>query len=73
MNCEMEVQYGSYNDRNSGPCGSPDAVRECHECGKKLCRQHTERCEQCDLNFCECCREDHRLYTPHVVEEFATV
>lgn len=58
MNCEMEVQYGNYNDHNSGPCGSHDAVRECADCGKKLCRKHLHQC--CDRVWCEFCLELHQ-------------
>jgi hypothetical protein len=45
-------------------CGNPDVVKECHDCGKKLCRSHIKMC--CDLPHCEFCLELHQTSEDHV-------
>lgn len=44
-----------------------DAIRECADCGKKLCRQHAEYC--CDQFWCEFCLGLHQTSEAHVPKE----
>lgn len=44
-----------------------DAVRECHDCGKKLCREDANLC--CDIVWCEGCLEFHQTDDHPPLEE----
>lgn len=60
MQCEM--RYGTdLNCLNVERCHR-EAVRECDDCGKKLCREDATLC--CDQYWCQFCIDLHQT-TPH--------